>query len=283
MNIISKPRKTNNSNTPVSQNIAVLIIMLPFIGLILLDATLIWKGFRNWPELTLLSLGLIGLIFMMSKLSPFKTKPADENKFTIAGTILRVLTAFAAPVVAAVVVNFQFISYRQGAGFLTALLGASVIMYALGKAMDIKALLANLSVCAAIAVGVYALPVPPSSPQPEFKHDVKTDVKLTFNLQNSDENPPESSISYTCFGILPKSWFTTRPLLYLDFTNTYIMDYMNPGLKLPYSPLGYVVEAHWVDKRTGKPRFSKAEVTNVFPGESRDVVINTSNTEEVLK
>lgn len=127
--------------------VIVRIFRLVALGLMAADIILVLAGLGHWPELTLLSLGMIGLTWAMSNLSPFKTKPVDDNPFTRAGAMVRTLAAFGAPVVAAAVVNIPQISYRQGAGFLATLLGASAIMLALGKALDIKAALAPYGMC----------------------------------------------------------------------------------------------------------------------------------------
>ena len=126
----------------------------------------------------------------------------------------------AGPVVATAVANIPQISYRQGARFLAALLGASAIMLALGKALDLKAALANLAVCVAIVVAVYLNAPPGSSSSEKFEHDVKTDVKLKISLQTVTGQPKESDVGYSCFAILPDTWFRTRPLLYLTLATT---------------------------------------------------------------
>jgi hypothetical protein len=242
-------------------------------GLMVTAIILSFLGLGAWPELTLLAVAMSGLTWVMSNLSPFKTKPVEGNRFTRAGAVVRTLAAFGAPLVAAVVVNIPQISYRQGATFLAALLGASSIMLALGKALDLKAALANLALCAAIAVAVNALPVPPrSSPPPKFEHDIKTDVKLKIKLQTAKGKRQESAIiGYSCFAIMPNTWFTTRPLVYLTVASTFIK--AEPEVELPYSPLGYVIDAHLDSEGISKPGFSEVEVTKVFPGESRDVVV----------
>ena len=195
-------------------------------------------------------------------LALFKTKSVEGNLFTRAGAMTRTLAAFGAPVVAAAVVNIPQITYRQGAGFLAVRLSASTIMLALGKAADMKEALANLAVCTAIAVAVYALPAPPrSSPPPKFEQDIQTDVKLKIKLQTGEGKPQRTDrIGYSVFAILPDTWFTARPLFYLGVATTAIE--AEPEVELPYSPLGYVIEAH-VDGRTGKPSFAEVEVMKV--------------------
>jgi hypothetical protein len=243
------------------------------LGLLAADIVLILVGLGGWPELTLLSLGIIGLILATSNLAPFKTKYVESNAFTRAGGRARTLAALSAPVVATAVANIPQISYRQGAGFLVALLGSSAIMLALGKALDLKAALANLAVCVAIVVAVYALNAPPGSSSSEkFEHDVKTDVKLKIRLQTVTGQPKESDVGYSCFAILPDTWFRTRPLRYLTLATTALE--AEPKVELPYSPLGYVIKAHRDDGTIGKPSFAEVEVKKVLPGESRDVVIN---------
>ena len=49
-----------------------------------------------------------------------------------------------------------------------------------------------------------------------------------------------------------------------------------PVVEIPFSPLGYVIKAH-EDGRLGAPGFAEVEVTDVFPGESRDVVIQSAS------
>lgn len=122
-------------------------------------------------------------------------------------------------------------------------------------------------------MAVYALPVPPrSSAPPNFEHDIETDVKLKIRLQPVEGKTQKSdTIGYSCFAIMPNTWFTTRPLLYLTVASTAIE--AEPEVVLPYSPLGYVVKAQLDDGRIDKPGFAEVEVAKVLPGESRDVVI----------
>jgi hypothetical protein len=238
-----------------------------------LDAILVWNGFLNWPELTLLSMGMMGLIWALSILSPFSTRIfLEENSFTRAGILLRLLAALLAPVIAAVVVNIPFINYRQGAAILAALLGVSAIMFTLGKSMDIKALLANLAIWMTVTIAVNVMPVPPrSAPPTKFEHNIETDVNLKINLQTYENRSQKPSILYTCYAILPDTWFTARPRLYLTIASNVIKS--EAEVSLPYSPLGYVIEAIQDGESIGKPGLAEVEVRDVYPGESRRVII----------
>jgi hypothetical protein len=123
---------------------------------------------------------------------------------------------------------------------------------------------------------------PRSSPPPKFEHDVKTDVKLKIKLQTIEGRRQRTSdIGFSCFAILPNTWFTTRPLVYLTVASTAIE--ADPEVDLPYSPLGYVIEAHVDDGHIGKPGFAEVEVTRVYPGESRVVVINAATKDQVVQ
>jgi hypothetical protein len=252
------------------------IYRLLVLGLVTMNVVLVWQGLGSWPEVTLLALGVIGLTWVMSKFAPFKPRIIENNFLTRAGTLARKIAAYGAPVVAAAVVNIPQLTFQQGAGFLATLLGASTIMLALGKAMDATAFLANVAACTALAVAIYVLPEPAgTSPRPSFSHDVQTDVTLRILLQTMEGNPAETfDVGYSCFAIIPDTWFTKRPLVLLTIASTAIDD--EPVVEIPFSPLGYVIKAH-EDGRLGAPGFAKAEVTDVFPGESRDVVIRTTS------
>ena len=263
---------TSSRTTSRSQFIYRLVIL----GLVTLNVVLVWQGLGSWPELTLLALGLIGLTWVMNKFAPFKPRIVEENLFTRGGTLARRIAAYGAPLVAAAVVNIPQLTFQQGAGFLAALLGASTLLLGLGKALKAAAILANLAVCAAIAVAIYVLPEPPgTSPRPKFEFDAQTDVTFKISLQTFEGDPHRNyDIGFTCFAILPETWFTTRPLVFLTVASTAVE--AEPEVKLPFSPLGYVVSAHEDAGRLGAPGFAEVEVTDVFPGESRDVVIQSA-------
>jgi hypothetical protein len=266
-----------------AEPVIVRIFRFVMLGLLVADVILVWIGIGNWTELTLLSVGVIGLTWAMSNLSPFKTREVGENLYTRAGAMVRALAAFGAPVVAFAVVKIPQIGYRHGAGLVVALLAASTILHAIGKTLDLKAAIWNLAVCAAIAVAINTLPVPPrSSPPPKFDSDIETDVTLKFKLQTAEGKPLDADrVDITCFAILPDTWFTTRPLIRLAVASTAVMS--EPEVGLPYSPLGYVIETRDEFARSGMAGFPDVEVKSVYPGESRDVVIKAANKDQTMK
>ena len=201
------------------------IYRLIILGLVTLNVVLVWQGLGSWPELALLTLGLIGLTWVISEFAPFKPRIVEDNFLTRAGTLARRIAAYGAPIVAAAVVNIPQLTFQQGAGFLTAMLGASTLLLGLGKALNATALLANVAVCAALAVAIYILPEPPgTSPLPNFEHDVQTDVTLKVMHQTLDGNPQRAyDVGYSCFAIMPRTWFTKRPLVLLTIASNAIV------------------------------------------------------------
>jgi len=238
-----------------------------------LDVVLSLYGFSGWPELTLLSLGLIGVMWALNNFKALRPRSTEDNRFTRAGKKTRAIVALGSPVVAALIV-YSPITYAQGAGFLGLLAGASTVLLALGKALDLKALLAGLAVSAAIFTAAYALPEPPrTTPRRTFEHDIDTDAKLKITLVTPDgQERSADGIGFSCFAILPKTWFTARPLVFVGSAIININGEREADL--PYSPLGYVVEAHEDESSIGKPGFAEAEVTGVLPGQTREVRIS---------
>lgn len=243
--------------------------------LMVADCVLTFVGVFAWPELAFFAIGIIGLAWAMSNFSPFKTKEgAEDNKFTRIGSMAKTYAAVGAPAVAFAVAVFPAITYRLGAGVLDVLLIVGTVILGIGKALDIKAIIASLSLCAVLAVAVIAGPPPGNSgPFLRFEADPATDVKLTFKLERpaGQSNAPRQIIGYSCFAILPQTWFKERPFVYLNLASTYYDS--EPEVELPYSPLGYVIKARVDDVRVDGPVIAEVEVKNVVPLESRDVVI----------
>src|ERR1051325_179219 len=225
-----------------------------------LNAVVLYLGVSRFPELTLLAIGVAAIAWAMDHLAAFKPKHAEGNALTRAGKRARSLAAFGALIIGAAVYYIPALPYRGGAGLLAALLGASTVLLALGKAYDIKTLLASLAVCVAVGVGALALPEPPrTKPDLELTLDVETAVTLKIELRRADGQTPYG-VDVDCFALLPRTWFESRRSVYAGR----VIHTLDGGFEaeLPYDPLGYEVVAR-SDSRNDGPRFTSVDVTSV--------------------